>query len=116
MRSNFAYRCWTRSSKRPGVATRISTPSFKALTWRLGYSQGSNPIDSSQVLFNILAPGVIEKHITAGFTAAVADNQDLNFAVTRGLSHSVTGANHLEAPGQQTIELKMDQWIIAVGL
>jgi long-chain fatty acid transport protein len=65
------------------------------------------------VLFNILAPGVIEKHITAGFTAAVADNQDFNFALTRALSHSVTGANPLDPA--QTIELKMDQWIIAIG-
>jgi long-chain fatty acid transport protein len=93
----------------------VQWQSSKALTWRVGYSQGSQPIDSSQVLFNILAPGVIEKHITAGFTAAVADNQDFNFALTRALSHSVTGANPLEVPGQQTIELKMDQWVIAIG-
>jgi hypothetical protein len=45
----------------------------------------------------------------------VADNQDFNFAVTRALSHSVTGSNPLDVPGQQTIELKMDQWQIALG-
>jgi long-chain fatty acid transport protein len=65
--------------------------------------------------FNILAPGVIEQHATVGFTRAMANNQDLNFALTRAFSHSVSGANALEAPGQQTIELKMDQWQLALG-
>ncbi len=89
--------------------------SSKAWTWRAGYSYGNSPIRSSQVLFNILAPGVIEQHVTAGFTYATTSSQDLNFALTRALSHSVTGPNPLEVPGQQTIELKMDQWQIALG-
>ena len=89
--------------------------SSKEWIWRVGYSKGNQPIPESEVLFNILAPGVIEQHVTAGFTRAMADNQDLNFALTRALSHSVTGPNPLEAPGQQTIELKMDQWQIAAS-
>ena len=93
----------------------VQWKSSKAWTWRAGYSTGNQPIPESEVLFNILAPGVIEQHVTAGFTRAMADNQDLNFAVTRALSHSVTGPNPLEAPGQQTIELKMDQWQIAAS-
>jgi hypothetical protein len=32
-----------------------------------------------------------------------------------GFSKSLTGANPLEAPGQQTIELKMNQWEFEVG-
>jgi len=31
------------------------------------------------------------------------------------LSNSVTGPNPLEAPGQQNIEIKMDQWEIELG-
>ena len=84
-------------------------------TWRVGYAYGKQPIDSSQVLFNILAPGVIEQHVSAGFTAATAKNQDLNFALTRALPHSVTGPNPLDPPSGQTITLKMDQWQIALG-
>ena len=95
----------------------VQWKSSKDWTWRAGYSKGNQPIRESEVLFNILAPGVIEQHVTAGFTKATADNQDLNFALTRALSHSVSGVNPLEAPvpGQQTIELKMDQWQIAFG-
>jgi long-chain fatty acid transport protein len=89
--------------------------SSKDWTWRAGYSKGNQPIPGSEVMFNILAPGVIEQHVTVGFTAATGKDQDLNFALTRALEHSVSGPNPLEAPGQQTIELKMDQWQIALG-
>jgi long-chain fatty acid transport protein len=87
--------------------------SSKDWTWRAGYATGNQPIRESEVLFNILAPGVIEKHVTAGFTKATADNQDLNFALTRALSHSVTGPNPLDPT--ENIELKMDQWQIAAS-
>lgn len=87
--------------------------SSKEWTWRVGYSQGNQPIPDSEVLFNILAPGVIEKHVTVGFTKATDDKHDLNFALTRALSHSVTGPNPLDPA--QTIELKMDQWQIAAS-
>ncbi len=91
----------------------VQWKSSKEWTWRAGYSKGNQPIRESEVLFNILAPGVIEQHVTAGFTKATADNQDLNFALTRALSHSVTGPNPLDPT--ENIELKMDQWQIAAS-
>jgi len=93
----------------------VQWQSSDAWTWRAGYAKGNQPIPNSEVLFNILAPGVIEQHITVGFTRAFSNGQDLNFALTRALSHSVSGPNPLEVPGQQTIELKMDQWQLAFG-
>lgn len=84
-------------------------------TWRAGYSKGEQPIPQSEVLFNILAPGVIEQHLTLGFTKALGD-KEIDFVVMRAFSKTVSGANPLEAPGQQTIELKMDQWEFGVGL
>lgn len=97
------------------VKLGVQWKSSEAWTWRVGYSKGNQPIPDSQVLFNILAPGVIEQHVSVGFTTAVTKSQDFNFALTRALSHSVSGPNPLEVPGQQTIELKMDQWEIALG-
>ena len=93
----------------------VQWKSSKEWTWRAGYSKGNQPIPDSEVLFNILAPGVIEQHVTVGSTWTMSNNNDLNFALTRALSHSVTGPNPLEVPGQQTIELKMDQWQIAAS-
>jgi long-chain fatty acid transport protein len=86
------------------------------LTLRAGYAYAKQPIPESEVLFNILAPGVIEQHITAGVSAKVGERTKFNFAVVRALSHSVTGPNPLEVPGKQTIELKMDQWLFDLGL
>jgi len=85
-------------------------------TLRAGYSTGDQPVPESGVLFNILAPGVVEQHITFGFTKALLPLINLNFSLMRALSNSVSGANPLEAPGQQTIELQMDQWEAEVGI
>jgi len=71
-------------------------------TLRAGYSSGNDPIPSSQVLFNILAPGVIRQHVAVG--------------ATRALAGRVTGANPLEAPNQQSITLRMDQWDLEAGV
>lgn len=84
-------------------------------TWRAGFSYGEQPIPSSEVLFNIIAPGVIEYHATLGVTRKLSENSELDLALMRAFEESVKGPNPLEAKGQQTIELTMDQWEISVG-
>jgi long-chain fatty acid transport protein len=84
-------------------------------TYRFGYSYGEQPIPDSDVLFNILAPGVIEQHATFGFTYTLANQSELDFSLMYAFDKSVSGPNSLEAPGQQTIELSMNQWEVAVG-
>jgi long-chain fatty acid transport protein len=91
----------------------IQWESSPAWTWRAGYSYGEQPIPDSEVLFNIIAPGVIEQHITAGFTFKTKSNQELNFALMRALSNTIEGPNPLDPA--QTIELQMDQWEITAG-
>jgi long-chain fatty acid transport protein len=76
-------------------------------TWRLGYSYGRQPIRSSDVLFNILAPGVIEHHFTGGFSKKIGDGM-LNFAAMYAPEKSVRGPNPLFQ--SQTIELSMYQF------
>jgi len=79
--------------------------------WRAGYSTGNQPIPASEVLFNILAPGVIQDHVTAGFSRTFRQTgRTFNFSVMYALENTVTGTNPLEVPGQQQIELKMDEW------
>ena len=83
---------------------------------RGGFSTGGQPISESEVLFNMLAPGVIEEHFTLGFSKSLSPKVDLNFAVMHGLSNSVSGANVFEAPNQQQIELKMGQFEGDLGI
>lgn len=93
----------------------VQWQSSKSWTWRAGYSKGDQPIPDSEVLFNILAPGVIEQHATFGLTKTLANSNEISISVMRGFSKSISGPNPLEAPGQQTIELKMNQWEFEVG-
>ena len=81
---------------------------------RSGYSYGKQPIASSEVMFNILAPGVIEQHVTAGISKTLGQGS-IDVSVVRALSKTVTVPNPLEAPGRQTIALRMDQWDLGVG-
>ncbi len=83
-------------------------------TTRVGYSYGSQPIDNSEVMFNILAPGVQEHHYTAGFTIHPDDEFEFNFAMMYSPQSDVSGAHPLGAPG--TIQIDMTQWEFEAGL
>jgi long-chain fatty acid transport protein len=94
-----------------GVQQRVA----RGWAWRAGYSYGRQPIPSTEVLFNILAPGVEQHHASIGLSRNTANGQELSVAITRAFSHTVTGPNTLEAPGQQQIGLTMNQWDVQVG-
>ncbi|HSN68260.1 MAG TPA: outer membrane protein transport protein, partial [Thermoanaerobaculia bacterium] len=70
-------------------------------TVRAGYSTANQPIPESEVLFNILAPGVVEDHVTAGFSRALPGGNAFHFSLMHALRNSVSGPNPLEVPGQQ---------------
>lgn len=97
--------------KKIGVQLHVAP----TLLIRAGYAYGDQPIPSSEMMFNILAPGVIKQHVTAGFTKDIGAKGSLHAAVTRALSNSISGPNPLEVPGRQTITLTMDQWDVEVG-
>lgn len=84
-------------------------------TWRAGYSHAKQPIKSSQVLFNILFPAVTQDHLTFGFTKELGNKRSFSMAFMYAPTHSVSGPNPLEVPGQQTIKLKMHQYDIEAG-
>lgn len=81
-----------------------------AWTWRVGYSHGNQPIPSSEVLFNILAPGVMEDHLTFGFTRQLNPKHQFSFALMYAPTHEVKGTNPLGAPAGQSVKLKMYEY------
>ena len=87
----------------------------KSLTLRAGFSHGQEPIPSTEVLFNLMSPGVLTTHVAGGFTKAVGDGKLLHFSLVRALPASLTGPNALEVPGLQTIALRMNQWEATLG-
>jgi long-chain fatty acid transport protein len=82
-------------------------------TWRVGYSTGDQPIPDDESLFNILAPGVIEEHFTAGFTRQLDDKSSINFAAMYAPSKSVKGKSPFDPA--QDIEIEMDQYELAIS-
>jgi long-chain fatty acid transport protein len=58
-------------------------------TLRAGIAYNTQPIDQSQVLFNILAPATIQKHATAGFTYRPTHSSEWNFAYMHAFEQTV---------------------------
>ncbi|MGC8865881.1 MAG: OmpP1/FadL family transporter [Bacteroidales bacterium] len=80
--------------------------------FRLGFSAGNNPVQESQVLFNILAPGVTTKHLTWGFSQYFG-KKALDFAFVYAFNNTVRGANPLDPA--QYITLQMHQYVLELG-
>jgi long-chain fatty acid transport protein len=86
-------------------------------TWRLGYAYNDNPIEPSDVTLNILAPGVIQHHITSGFSYAYNDNNSIDFAAMFAPEISISGPEVTPGgpvPGSN-IELSMYQLAFTLG-
>jgi long-chain fatty acid transport protein len=77
------------------------------LTLRAGYSHNDNPIsgaDTAEVMFNILAPAVIENHATLGFTYTLASGNEVTMAYMHAFKNDVSGVDP-NFGGTDTIEM-----------
>lgn len=63
--------------------------------WRAGYSQTRQPIPSSETLFNLLAPGVVEKHYTLGSSWQASKRLGFDLSLMYAPSNPVKGRNPL---------------------
>lgn len=88
-------------------------------TLRAGYNRGQNPIGPADVTFNILAPGVMTSHYTAGFTYALAKDSELTAALMVAPRQSVSGPslfNAMMGPGAGGNEtIRMRETSIGLG-
>ena len=85
----------------------VSMKSSDANTWRFGYSYGEQPIPNTEVLFNILAPGVMEHHFTFGWTGVRPSGNIMSLSFMYAPENTVSGRSTFDP--FQTIELKMSQ-------
>ncbi len=88
-------------------------------TLRAGYNHGSSPIRSSDVTFNILAPGIMTSHYTLGFTQALANESELTGAFMYSPRQSVSGPSLFNAvlgPGAGGNEtIRMREFSVGLG-
>lgn len=61
------------------------------LTLRAGYNRTDNPVQARDVTFNILAPGVVQDHVTLGFTYSLSKNSELTMAYMHAGEKSESG-------------------------
>jgi len=88
------------------------------LTLRAGWNYNRQPIPQSETLFNILAPGVVEHHVTLGATWTLANKSELSFAYMHAFEKQVDGANSIPAAlggGNANLRMYQDSLGVAYG-
>lgn len=66
-------------------------------TLRAGVNVANNPVQSADVTFNIIAPGVTTSHFTLGGTYALSQTSELSFAYMHAPRQSVSGSSMFNA-------------------
>ena len=82
-----------------------------ALTLRAGYSHATQPIPKSEAFLNVLAPGVVQDHLTAGFTWQASANSEWSAHYTHAFEKTVKGTSAIPdgyGGGDANIRLKED--------
>lgn len=90
----------------------------KRMLLRAGYNHSDNPIQSRDVTFNILAPGVVQEHVTAGFTYALEGGSEITMAYMHAFEKSVSGSAtnpYFNVGGTDTIKMSQNSLGIAWG-
>ena len=85
-------------------------------TWRAGYAFTTNPLGVEDVTFGILAPGVVQHHISGGASIKMSETSTLDLALVYAFSNDVTGSEVTPAgptPGMITTE--MHQFEASIG-
>jgi long-chain fatty acid transport protein len=92
------------------------------VTLRAGYVTLKQPIPSSQTFFNILAPGVVEDHVTLGASWKMGTNGELTVMYMHAFETEVKGSGSIPpgAPpgyggGEANLRMSQDSLGIAYG-
>jgi len=87
-----------------------------SLTLRGGVSHSTQPIPENQTFFNILAPGVVQDHLTLGATWSLSRENELTVGYMHALKKKVSGAGSIAPtgmPGEANIKMYEDSIGIA---
>ncbi len=79
----------------------------QGLTLRGGLSTTRQPIPGGETLFNVMAPGVVETHLTLGATWTLENKGEVTVGYMHAFEKTVSGNN--TALGGNGVDLKMHQ-------
>ena len=88
------------------------------LTLRAGYNHSTQPIRGGETLFNILAPGVVQDHLTLGTTWLLENKAELSLAYMHAFENSVNGSGSIPAGfggGEANLKMYQDSLGVAYG-
>lgn len=80
------------------------------LTLRAGFNHNSQQIPTTAAWINILAPGIVQNHLTLGATWTLADKSELTVGYIHAFEQTVTGPNYFGG----TTSIKMHEDSIGV--
>jgi long-chain fatty acid transport protein len=86
------------------------------LTLRAGVSTSQQPVPASQTFFNILAPGVIETHLTAGASWKFGNRNEISVAWLHAFKNTVNGSGSIPPAfggGEANVSLEEDSLAIS---
>jgi long-chain fatty acid transport protein len=77
------------------VKVGASYDTGRDLTLRAGFNHSGQPIPADQTFFNILAPAVVQDHLTLGLTWKPNPTGELSVAYTHGFRKTIDGSNSI---------------------
>jgi long-chain fatty acid transport protein len=86
------------------------------LTLRAGYSYNTNPVGTRDAMFNILAPAVIQHHITGGANVKLTDNIDFELSGMYAPYNTVKGFEIAPGNTAHPIEIGMYEAEATAGI
>jgi long-chain fatty acid transport protein len=97
------------------VKTGVAYDLNKRWTLRLGYNFSTQPIPQNQTYFNILAPGVVQHHLTSGFTFHINPRWELSAFYAHAFEQTVRGSGNAFGPASNA-DLSMSQDSVGLSL
>lgn len=88
------------------------------LMLRAGYNRTDNPVQARDITFSIIAPGVVEDHVTLGFTYALQGGSELTVAYMHAFENSTSGPAtnpYFNVGGTETVKLSENSIGISWG-
>jgi long-chain fatty acid transport protein len=87
-----------------------------SVTLRAGYSTGRQPIPGNQTLFNVIAPAVVQDHVTLGGTWTLANKAEVTVAYMHALKHTVTAGTGAGGEGPYDLTMYQNSLGVAYGV
>jgi long-chain fatty acid transport protein len=98
------------------VKTGVAYDVNQWVTLRLGYNYSTQPIPDNQTYFNVLAPAVVQHHVTAGATYHINKNWELTAFYAHAFKETVDGSgNALGAGSNANLTMSQDTFGFSIG-